>query len=182
MSDLIRRQDVLALAEKGVLISNDNYEKVCKAINDIPSADITEKESKMLLDESDAILSRNRVLMYLADLQMATNPHTEAGQTAWSYLEMAFNGIKEMKGERKMNENRTDIEREFHESEAQFVFEAYTGDEPMVWRIDNVDTLAFNIWSFLTKAQPQFDEIRIRVATEEDIEDLEGAEGSDNDD
>lgn len=34
--DYIRRQDVLNLAKKGVLISNGNYESVCKAINELP--------------------------------------------------------------------------------------------------------------------------------------------------
>ena len=36
--EAIYRQDVLDLAKKGVLISNGNYESVCKAINEIPSA------------------------------------------------------------------------------------------------------------------------------------------------
>lgn len=35
--DAIRRQEVLDLAKKGVLISNDNYKCVCRAINDLPS-------------------------------------------------------------------------------------------------------------------------------------------------
>ena len=35
----VSRQDVLDLAKKGVLISNGNYESVCKAINEIPSAE-----------------------------------------------------------------------------------------------------------------------------------------------
>ena len=39
--DVIRRQDVLDLAKKGVLISNGNYESVCKAINELPS--VTQK-------------------------------------------------------------------------------------------------------------------------------------------
>ena len=34
--ETIYRQDVLDLAKKGVLISNGNYESVCKAINEIP--------------------------------------------------------------------------------------------------------------------------------------------------
>ena len=34
--DAIRRQDVLDLAEKGILISNGNYKKVCKVIEDLP--------------------------------------------------------------------------------------------------------------------------------------------------
>lgn len=37
--EAIYRQDVLDLAKKGVLISNGNYESVCKAINEIPSAE-----------------------------------------------------------------------------------------------------------------------------------------------
>lgn len=35
--DAISRQDVLDLAKKGVLVSNRNYESVCKAINELPS-------------------------------------------------------------------------------------------------------------------------------------------------
>lgn len=34
--EAIYRQDVLDLAKKGVLISNGNYECVCKAINELP--------------------------------------------------------------------------------------------------------------------------------------------------
>lgn len=34
--DCISRGAVLDLARKGVLVSNDNFESVCKAINDIP--------------------------------------------------------------------------------------------------------------------------------------------------
>ena len=34
--DAISRGAVLDLARKGVLVSNDNFESVCKAINDIP--------------------------------------------------------------------------------------------------------------------------------------------------
>ena len=34
--DAIRRQDVLDLAKKGVLVSNGNYESVCRAINELP--------------------------------------------------------------------------------------------------------------------------------------------------
>lgn len=35
----VSRQDVLDLAKKGILVSNGNYESVCKAINEIPSAE-----------------------------------------------------------------------------------------------------------------------------------------------
>lgn len=35
--DCISRADVLALAEKGTLVSNGNYKSVCKAINELPS-------------------------------------------------------------------------------------------------------------------------------------------------
>ena len=34
--ETIYRQDVLDLAKKGVIVSNGNYESVCKAINEIP--------------------------------------------------------------------------------------------------------------------------------------------------
>lgn len=36
-TDLVNRSDVLELAKSGVLISNDNYKKVCEAINGLPS-------------------------------------------------------------------------------------------------------------------------------------------------
>jgi hypothetical protein len=38
--EVIRRQDVLDLAKRGVIVSNGNYESVCKAINEIPSAEL----------------------------------------------------------------------------------------------------------------------------------------------
>ena len=47
MSDIISRREVLALAEKGVLVSNGNYKSVCKAINDIPP--IEEKEGVRII-------------------------------------------------------------------------------------------------------------------------------------
>ena len=37
--EYIKRNDVLALVESGALISNSNYKKVCKLINDIPAED-----------------------------------------------------------------------------------------------------------------------------------------------
>ena len=36
-TDLVNRSDVLELAKSGVLIRNDNYKKVCEAINGLPS-------------------------------------------------------------------------------------------------------------------------------------------------
>ena len=44
--DCISREAVLDLAEKGLLISNGNYESVCKAINDLPSVTLTRKKGK----------------------------------------------------------------------------------------------------------------------------------------
>lgn len=35
--DVVSRQAVLDLAEKGILVSNGNYKSVCKAINELPS-------------------------------------------------------------------------------------------------------------------------------------------------
>ena len=42
--DAIRRQAVLDLAKKGVLVSNGNYKSVCKAINELPSVTPTCEE------------------------------------------------------------------------------------------------------------------------------------------
>lgn len=43
--DAISRQAVLDLAKKGVLVSNGNYESVCKAINDLPSVNLQEPKT-----------------------------------------------------------------------------------------------------------------------------------------
>lgn len=40
MDELIKRSDVLALAESGKLVSNRNYKSVCDAINEIPAVDM----------------------------------------------------------------------------------------------------------------------------------------------
>ena len=75
---------------------------------------------------------------------------------------------------------KTDIEKEFDKNEEQFIVTIYRDGKPCVWQMNNTDTLSFNIWSHLTKAEPLFDEIRVRVATEEDIEEWYGTpfEGS----
>ena len=50
--DCISRADVLALAEKGTLVSNGNYKSVCKAINDLPSVQPTIPKGKWIGEES----------------------------------------------------------------------------------------------------------------------------------
>ena len=40
MSKYIKAEDILSLAERGVLISNSNYNKICKAIKSLPTIDI----------------------------------------------------------------------------------------------------------------------------------------------
>ena len=49
----IRRQDVLDLAKKGVLVSNGNYESVCKAINELPS--VIPQPCEDAIDRAEAI-------------------------------------------------------------------------------------------------------------------------------
>lgn len=52
-TDLISRADVLALAEKGYIISNSNYKKVCDLINELPSADRPSGEWVESLERND---------------------------------------------------------------------------------------------------------------------------------
>lgn len=40
MSDYIKKEDVLTLIDTGCLISNSNYNKEIKLINELPSADV----------------------------------------------------------------------------------------------------------------------------------------------
>ena len=51
--DCISREAVLDLAKKGVLISNGNYESVCKAINDLPS--VMPKYTDEEIDRAQAV-------------------------------------------------------------------------------------------------------------------------------
>ncbi|SCW70449.1 hypothetical protein SAMN05660484_02601 [Eubacterium ruminantium] len=51
--DCISREAVLDLAKKGVLVSNGNYESVCKAINDLPS--VTPKYTDEEIDRAQAV-------------------------------------------------------------------------------------------------------------------------------
>lgn len=53
--EAIRRQDVLDLAKKGVLVSNGNYESVCKAINELPSVNPQPKMGHWIDDNENEI-------------------------------------------------------------------------------------------------------------------------------
>ena len=50
--DLVRRQDVLDLAKKGILISNGNFRSVCKAINELPSVNQEPKTGHWIGDKA----------------------------------------------------------------------------------------------------------------------------------
>lgn len=63
-----------------------------------------------------------------------------------------------------------EIDKEFNECETLFRKEAYMDGELVAVSMDTVDTLAFNTWAFLVTAEPKFDEVRIRVATDEEVE------------
>lgn len=69
----------------------------------------------------------------------------------------------------KQSIGKTDIERAFDENKDWFMMIAYRDGEEQVLTIQNTDVVAFNVWSYLTKAKPLFDEIHIRVATDEEI-------------
>lgn len=64
---------------------------------------------------------------------------------------------------------KTDIEREFDKNDTELMMTVYRDGEECVLTMQNTKVIAFNIWSYLTKAEPKFDEIRIRVATEEEV-------------
>ena len=44
MTDYVSREEVLKLAKRGVIVSNGNYSSVVSFINEIPSADVVERE------------------------------------------------------------------------------------------------------------------------------------------
>lgn len=67
------------------------------------------------------------------------------------------------------NIEKTEIETAFDENKDWFMMTAYKDGKELVLTIQNTDVLAFNVWSYLTKAKPAFDEIRIRVATDDEV-------------
>lgn len=75
VEDCISRADVLALAEKGTLVSNGNYKSVCKAINELPSVQSTRPKGKWLAAENEEM---NIVGYYCSscDLPMETEDKT----------------------------------------------------------------------------------------------------------
>ena len=83
MSDYIKRSDIpyrdLAEEHGGVKV----LVAFASDIASIPSADVVDKK---------------RVLMYIADLQLSTDPHTEIGRKQHEILEVAFQGIMDMRG------------------------------------------------------------------------------------
>lgn len=69
---------------------------------------------------------------------------------------------------------KTETEKEFDENDTELMMTVYRDGEECIWTMQNTKVLAFNVWSYLTKAKPKFDEIRIRVATEEEIKEWNG--------
>lgn len=69
---------------------------------------------------------------------------------------------------------KTDIDIEFEKNEAEFMTTLYRDGEPLVLMMNNTRVMAFNIWASLTKAEPLFDEVRIRLATEEETKEWAG--------
>ncbi len=69
----------------------------------------------------------------------------------------------------KLWDEKLDIEKEFDENNTELMMTVYKDGKPQIWTMQNTKVLAFNVWSYLTKAQPTFDEIHIRVATEEEV-------------
>lgn len=78
---------------------------------------------------------------------------------------------------RKMSEvDYSEINQAFEENTESFFMDAYRDGELRVKAIENTSVIAFNIWSFLTRAEPKFDELRIRLATAEEVEAWEKGE------
>lgn len=64
---------------------------------------------------------------------------------------------------------KTEIEKEFDDNDTELMMTVYKDGEERIRAMQNTKVIAFNVWSYLTKAEPTFDEIRIRVATEDEI-------------
>ena len=64
------------------------------------------------------------------------------------------------------------ITEEFEVSAVDFMTEFYKDGKLLVREMNSADTIAFNVWSLLTHTKPKgmFDEVRIRVATDAEVE------------
>ena len=85
MSDYIKCDDAINALATSQGFGGINADELNKKLNDIPSADVVE---------------RKRICMYLADLQLSTDPHTKSGRAQHKILELAINGIADMRGEK----------------------------------------------------------------------------------
>lgn len=68
-----------------------------------------------------------------------------------------------------MKEHKTQAEIDFEKDDVTFMTETYKDGKLMTISMDSTETIAFNTWSFLKV----FDEVRVRVATQEEIEEWE---------
>ena len=82
--DCISREAVLDLAKKGVLISNGNYESVCKAINDLPS--VTPKYTNEEIDRAQAVEQAYIDKMVELVAEKAKRPKGK-----WEYVQYDYN-------------------------------------------------------------------------------------------
>lgn len=64
-----------------------------------------------------------------------------------------------------------DLDKEYEENSVSFITDFYKDGELLVSEMNNTDVLSFNIWSLLTHTDPEgvFDEVRVRVATPEEV-------------
>lgn len=63
---------------------------------------------------------------------------------------------------------KTKEDIEFENCDKLFLTETFKDGEQTTISMNTTDTLAFNTWAFLTGAE--FDEVRIRIATPEEVE------------
>lgn len=69
---------------------------------------------------------------------------------------------------------KTEAEKEFEKNRTKFMVTCYRDEKPLVRQMNSTNTLAFNAWAYLTRAEPPFDEIRVSVATEEELKEWYG--------
>lgn len=81
----------------------------------------------------------------------------------------------------KRKEQKMDIEKEYENNNVEFITEFYRDGKMLVREMNNTDVLSFNVWSMLTHTKPkgEFNEVRIRVATDEEIKEWNNGDKED---
>ena len=142
----------------------------------IEKEEITQREFGDKVNMTEVAVSRLVTSGRLPQLPILQNIAVTLGTTVGDLLveEDWEKGDSEVKGETEEmmapKEYKTQADIEYENSKLWFRTETYRDGKCMTVSMNTTKTLGFNTWAFL-ESPSGFDEVRIRLATQEEIED-----------